>query len=128
MSRMSALGRVLGRGSAKHGVDQWWAQRVTAVALVLLTAWFVVSLLSIPSLSYTTLTEWMSHGWNVVLLVALILAVAQHSYLGLRVVVEDYVHHPARRIATLLLFRFAHMLIAAAGVFGVFAVAFGRPV
>jgi succinate dehydrogenase / fumarate reductase membrane anchor subunit len=125
MSQMNALGRVLGRGSAKHGVDHWWAQRVTAVALVLLTVWLVVSLLSIPSFSYATLSQWMSRGWNTVPLVALILVAAQHSYLGLRVVVEDYVHHPARRIATLLLLRFAHVLIAAAGVFGVFEVAFG---
>ena len=125
MSRMSALGRVFGRGWAKQGVDHWWAQRVTAVALAPLTVWLVVSLLSIPSFSYATLTDWMGHGWNILPLVALILAVAQHSYLGLRVVVEDYVHHPARRIATLLLLRFAHMLVAAAGVFGVFEVAFG---
>jgi succinate dehydrogenase / fumarate reductase membrane anchor subunit len=124
---MSALGRVWASGSAKQGVDHWWAQRVTAVALVPLTVWFGISLRSLPSFSYAVLTEWMRHGWNVVLLIALILVVAQHSYLGLRVVVEDYVHHPARRIATLLLLRFAHVLIAAAGVFGVFEVAFGGP-
>ena len=55
MSRMSALGQALGRGSAKHGADHWWAQRVTGVALVLLSVWFVVSLLSIPTIDYATL-------------------------------------------------------------------------
>lgn len=128
MSRMSALGRVLGSGSAKHGVDHWWAQRATAVALVLLTVWLVVSLLSIGSFNYPTLRQWMSRGWNTVPLVALILVTAQHSYLGLRVVVEDYMQHAGARIATLLLLRFAHVLIAAAGVFAVFDVAFGGAV
>ena len=125
MSRISTLGRALGRGSAKHGVDHWWAQRVTALALVLLSVWFVVSLLSIPTIDYVTLRAWMSRGWNAVPLVGLILAAARHSYLGLRVVVEDYVHGPALRIGTLLLLGFAHMLVAAAAVFAVLDVAFG---
>ena len=125
MSRMNALGRVLGRGSAKHGADHWWAQRVTAVALVVLGAWFTVSLLLMPAINYTALRVWMSHAWNTGALVGLILVVAQHSYLGLRVVVEDYVHHSGKRIGTLLVLRFAHTLIAAAGVIGIFEVAFG---
>lgn len=125
MSLNSAVGRGSDKGSAKHGVDHWWAQRVTAVALVLLSVWFVVSLLSIPTINYATVTAWMSRGWNTVPLVALILVAAQHSYLGLRVVVEDYVHNPDRRIAILLLLRFVHTLVAAAAVIAVFEVAFG---
>jgi succinate dehydrogenase / fumarate reductase membrane anchor subunit len=125
MRRSSALGRVLGKGSAKYGVDHWWAQRVTAIALVPLVVWFLVSLLFIPRFNYAILAQWMNHTWNAVLLVALVLVVAQHSYLGVRVVVEDYVHHPGARILTLLAFQFAHVLIAAAGVFAVLKVAFG---
>ncbi len=119
------MSRISTRDSPRHGVDHWWAQRVTAVALVLLTVWLVVSWLSIRSLDYATLREWMSRGWNVVPLIALILAAAQHSYLGLKVVLEDYVHHAGKRIGALLLLRFAHVLVAAAGVFGAFVVAFG---
>ena len=125
MSRINTLGRALGRGSAKHGVDHWWSQRTTAVALAVLSVWFVVSLLSMPTMDYVTLWAWMGHGWNAVPLVGLILAAARHSYLGLRVVVEDYVHAPALRIGTLLLLSFAHMLVAAAAVFSVLDVAFG---
>jgi succinate dehydrogenase / fumarate reductase membrane anchor subunit len=122
----SALGRVLGRGSAKHGVDHWWAQRVTAIALVPLAVWFGVSLLIIPRFDYGSLAQWMNHGWNAVLLVALVLAIAQHSYLGVRVVVEDYVHPPGARIVALLVLQFAHVLIAAAGVFAVLKIALGN--
>ncbi len=67
----------------------------------------------------------MSRGWNAVPLVVLILAVAQHSYLGLRVVVEDYLHDPLARIGLLLLLGFVHVLVAAAAVFAVLEVAFG---
>ena len=126
MRRSSALGRVLGNGSAKHGVDHWWGQRITALALVPLGVWFGVSLLLLPRFDYATLTLWMNHGWNAVLLVVLILVIAQHSYLGVRVVVEDYVHPPGARIATLLVLQFAHVLIASAGVFAILKVAFGN--
>ena len=54
MSLRRPLGRVLGAGSAKQGVHHWWAQRVTSVALVPLSVWFVVSLLSLPSLDHAT--------------------------------------------------------------------------
>jgi succinate dehydrogenase / fumarate reductase, membrane anchor subunit len=123
MKPSSALGRVLSNGSARHGVDQWWGQRVSAVALVPLAVWFVISLLFIPRLDYAALTYWMNHSWNAVLLVALVLAIAQHSYLGVRVVVEDYVHPPGARIVTLLVFQFAHVLIGVAGVLAVLKVA-----
>jgi succinate dehydrogenase / fumarate reductase, membrane anchor subunit len=125
MSRMSAIGWGSDRSSARHGADQWWAQRVNALALALLSVWFVISLQSIPTISYATLREWMSRGWNAVPLGALILVVAQHSYLGLRVVVEDYVHNPGARIAILLLLQFLHVLVAAGTVFAVFKVALG---
>ena len=126
MRLTSTVGRVLGNGSAKHGLDHWWGQRVTALALLPLIAWFGVSLLLMPGFDYATLAHWMSHGWNAVLLVALVLVVAQHSYLGVRVVVEDYVHPPGVRMAMLLVLQFAHVLIAVAGVFAILKVALGN--
>ena len=122
----STLGRVLDKGSAKHGVGHWWAQRVTAIALVPLTAWFVTSLLFVPRFDYVTLAQWVSHGWNAVLLVVLVVVVAHHSYLGLRVVVEDYVRAAGARIVTLLVLQFAHVFFAAIGVFAILRVAFGN--
>jgi succinate dehydrogenase / fumarate reductase membrane anchor subunit len=119
------LGRVLGAGSANHGVAHWWEQRVTAAGLVPLAVWFLVSLLFIPQFDYATVAHWISRSWNAVLLVSLVLLVARHSYLGVRVVVEDYIRPPGARIVTLLLFNFAHVIIAAAGVFAILKVAFG---
>jgi len=123
MRRSGALGRALANSSAKHGVDHWWAQRVTAVALVPLGVWFLVSLMYMAGFDYATLAQWMQHGWNPELLTALILVLAYHSYLGLRVVVEDYVHPPGARIATLLVLQLAHILIGTAGIFAVLKVA-----
>ena len=125
MSLRSPLGRVLGAGAAHDGVRHWWLQRLTSIALVPLTVWFVVSLLALPSLGYGTLVAWMSQSWTALLLILLVLTAAWHSQLGVRVVVEDYVHGTGARTLTLVVLGFAHVLLAAAGVFAVLKVAFG---
>jgi len=124
MSLRSPLGRVLGRGSAKEGVHHWWVQRVTSVALIPLTIWFAVSVLSLPSYDYTTVVTWITHGWTALLLVLLIAVGAWHSRLGVQVVLEDYVHGGTKTLS-LILSTFAHTLVAAAAIFAVLKVAFG---
>ena len=124
MSLRSPLGRVLGAGSAKEGVHHWWTQRLTSVALVPLTIWFVVSLLSLPSFEHVTVVSWIAQSWTALLLILFILVATGHSQLGWRVVIEDYVHGGAKTI-TLVLITFIHVLAAAAGVFAVAKIAFG---
>jgi len=124
MSLRSPLGRVLGTGSAKEGVRHWWLQRLTSVALVPLTIWFVVSLLSLPSFEHVTVISWMAQTWTPLLLILFILVATWHSQLGVRVVVEDYIHGGAKTL-TLVLLTFIHAFVAAAGVFAVLKVAFG---
>ena len=125
MSLRSPLGQVLGHGAAKTGVHHWWVQRLTAVALVPLAIWFVVSLLSLPTLSYPVVSAWMGQAWTAVLLILFVLSAAWHSQLGVRVVVEDYVHGRGMRTVALALVTYLHVLAAAAGVFAVIKVALG---
>ena len=119
------LARVRGLGASKSGTEDFWNIRLTSIALVPLTVWFVVSLLTLPSLGYGTLVAWMSQSWTALLLILLVLTAAWHSQLGVRVVVEDYVHGTGARTLTLVMLGFAHVLLAAAGVFAVLKVAFG---
>jgi len=125
MSLRSPLGRVLGAGAARDGVRHWWQQRLTSIALLPLTVWLAVSLLILPSLGHATLIAWMSQSSTALLLILLVLVGAWHSQLGVRVVVEDYVHGTGARTLSLVLIGFAHVLLAAAGVFAVLKVAFG---
>ncbi|HYM28536.1 MAG TPA: succinate dehydrogenase, hydrophobic membrane anchor protein [Steroidobacteraceae bacterium] len=125
MSLRSPLGRVLGLGAAKQGVHHWWAQRLTSVALLPLSVWFVVSLLTLPALDHATVVAWLRQGSTALLLILFLLVAAWHSQLGVRVVVEDYVHGNGVRTLTLVLLGFVHVLVAAAGVFAVLRVAFG---
>jgi succinate dehydrogenase / fumarate reductase, membrane anchor subunit len=125
MSLRTPLGRVLGLGAAKDGVQHWWQQRLTSVALVPLGIWFVVSLLALPALDHATVLAWMRQSWTALLLILLLLVGTWHSQLGVRVVVEDYVHGAGARTVTLVLVSFVHALLASAGVLAVLRVACG---
>ncbi len=123
MSLRSPLGQVLGMGSAKQGVHHWWVQRLTSVALVPLSIWFLVSLLSLPSLDHAAVTAWMAQSVTALLLSLFVVVAAWHSQLGVRVIVEDYVHAPGARMLTLVASTFAHVLLASAGLLAVLRVA-----
>lgn len=125
MSLRSPLARVLGRGSAQEGVHHWWVQRLTSVALVPLTVWFVVSLLSLPSFDHATVVAWIGQLWTAVFLILLVLAGAWHSQLGVRVVLEDYVHGSGMKTVALALVTFFHVLAAVAGVLAILKVVLG---
>jgi len=123
MSLRTPLGKVLGRGSAGDGVGHWWMQRVTAVALLPLTAWFVISLLSHPLHSYEAMRGWLGQPWVAVLTIVLVFTVAWHSKLGIQVIVEDYVHGKAAKTTLLLLSTFVHVLAAVAAIFALLVLA-----
>lgn len=124
-SLRSPLGTVVGLGSAKSGVHHWWLQRLSSIALVPLTVWFTVSLLSLPALDHVTVVAWMAQSWTALLLILLVLVATYHSQLGVRVVVEDYIHNTGLRTLILVTSTFTHAFLAVAGVFAILKVAFG---
>jgi len=126
MSLRSPLGRVLGLGSARAGSQHWWSQRVSAVALVPLTLWFVVSLLALGAADHATVQAFLARPFNGFLCILLLAALAYHSYLGANVIVEDYVRTPATKIVTMLVLRFAHIVAGAAAVFAILSIVFGN--
>jgi len=125
MSLRSPLGRVLGLGSARGGSSHWYAQRVTAVALVLLALWFVVSLASLAGASYEQVTGWLRSPLNSALALLLVIVGAWHAVLGLQVVVEDYVADKGARVVVLVAIKFAFVVAAVVGVLAVLRIAFG---
>ncbi len=125
MSLRTPLSRVLGLGSAKDGTDHWWAQRVSGTALVLLGLWFAISLARLEGLAYGNVIEFVARPLNGVFMTLLCITVAYHSYLGIQVVIEDYVHEPALKVASLVLSRFVHVLVAAASVYSILRIGFG---
>lgn len=122
----SPLGRARGYGSAKEGVQHFWAQRVSAVALVPLSLWFVFSVAQLPVASYGAIRHWVGAPSVAVMLALFIPTLFYHSMLGIQVVVEDYITGEGRKLVCLLLLKFAHAIAAAAGVFAVLKIALGN--
>ena len=124
-SMRTPLARVRGLGSAKEGVHHWWAQRLTALALVPLTLWFVVSVAGLAGMDHAGAVAWIGSPPVTVLLVLLIAATFWHAQLGVRVVIEDYVHSEAVKLVALIAVKFAAVLLAIASTFAVLRLAFG---
>lgn len=125
MSYRTPVKQARGLGSARSGVRHWWLQRVTAIALIPLGVWFAASFIALLGADYTTVTAWLSHPLNAILMALLVAVMFHHSALGIQVVIEDYVHGEALKIASLLVIKFIHVLLAAYGVFVVLRIAFG---
>ncbi len=119
------LGRVLGLGAAREGSGHWWSQRVTALALVPLTFWVVYSVISLSGMTHASVIDWMQNPYNAVLFVLFLGALFFHSFLGVQVVIQDYVHGGWLKLAALILLQFAYFALAGISIFAVLHVALG---
>lgn len=115
----SKLGRVRGLGSTREGVHHWWAQRMSAVALLPLSLWFVYSLITLTGSDYETFRAWAGEFGNSVFLVLLVVTMFHHAQLGLQVVIEDYVHSELWKMGMLLFVKYGAVLFAASAIFAV---------
>lgn len=126
MSLRSPLGRVLGLGSARGGSGHWLAQRVTAVALVVLGVWFVASLAMMGAgLSHEAVAGWLASPFSAAMALLLVVVAAYHAHLGVQVVVEDYVGDLGTRLVLSIASRFAFVVAALIGALAVLRLAFG---
>ncbi len=119
MSLRTQLGKVMSLASAKEGAGHWWMQRVTAIALIGLGLWFMISLAVASDLGYGSTVAWLARPVNAVLLSSFVLTLLYHSKLGVQVVIEDYVSSSALKVGGLLFSVFVHLLLAIAGVISI---------
>ena len=120
----SGLGRARGLGSAKSGTAHWWAERVTSVALVPLTLWFVLVMFHLVGASRGEVAHWAGNPVNATLMIALILITFHHTQLGLQVVMEDYIHNELTRLGAIMAMKGLVVLLAIASTVAVLKLAF----
>ena len=125
MSLRSPLSRATGLGSAKHGFSHWWWQRVTAIALIPLSLWFVFSLISLVGADYAGVVGWLSSPINASILLLFVLTSLYHGQTGLQVVIEDYVHTTWVNLTLLLTIKFAAAAMAVLAIISVLKVVLG---
>lgn len=114
---------VRGLGSAKEGVQHFWRQRVTAVALIPLLIWFMSSIVAHVGADYAEIQAYLAQPLTAVLMLLFLGAGFYHMRLGIQVIIEDYIHKPGTKVALLLLNDFAAAAIGLACVFSVLKIA-----
>ena len=119
------LSRARGLGSAKEGVHHFWAQRITAVALIPLVAWFAISLIMMSGADHAVVRAWIGSPAVMVLLVLTIVIGLHHGQLGLQVVIEDYVHNDGMKLALIVLMRFIAVFFGLAAIVAILRIGFG---
>ena len=124
MSLQTPLGRVRGLGSAKEGVQHWWVQRLTAIALVPLTIYFLYMLLSMVGADQAVARAIVAKPLNASLLAAFVLALFWHAQRGLQVVIEDYIHVRWQELSLQIFVRFATLLAALIALVAIGRIAF----
>lgn len=117
--------RALGRGSAQHGVHHFMLQRITALALIVLSIWFMVVVLHLLGSDYLTARLTLAQPLNATLMIAFVVAVFWHGQLGLQVIVEDYVHTPWLQLTLQIAIKFLCFIAGVAAVLAVLRVALG---
>ena len=125
MSLQSDLGRVKGLGSSKSGTSHWWAQRVSALALIPLTLWFIYSAMKFIGMDLFAFRAWLNEPGSVLLLSLFLIALFYHMQLGLQVVIEDYVHSEKNKIFLLLINKFAAAIFAISSLVAIIQIAYG---
>ena len=119
----SYLGRARGLGTAHDGFHHWWMQRLTSLALLPLTLWFVWSLVHLAGAPYAVVRAWAGGPVHATLLLALIAATFQHMHLGVQAVAEDYIHTKPIQLTVVVAVKAASALLALAATIAVLKLA-----
>ena len=125
MGNGTSIGRVRGLGSAHSGAHHWLIIRYTAIGSLVLTAWFIASILMLPNLEYAAVREWLARPVPATLLGLFVLINIWHARLGIQVVIEDYVHEHANKFASIVVLNLVTFAAIAFGAFCVVRLALG---
>jgi succinate dehydrogenase / fumarate reductase membrane anchor subunit len=125
MAYRTSIARVRGLGAAHAGSGHWKAQRLSAIANLLLVLWFMFSAMALAGGRYEQVHAWLSSPVSASLMVLTIISTFYHARLGLQVVVEDYVHHEGLKIASLAAIALITFGLAVTCVVAVLTIAIG---
>ena len=117
------LHKVQGLGAAHSGTGHFWHERVTAVALIPLSLWFLYVMLGLAGTSEVTALQFLAHPWNAILMGAFVAFSLWHAYLGLQVVIDDYIHTAGMKIFLMLVIRFSVIAVGATSIFAIVRIA-----
>ena len=125
MDMRSPLGRVRGLGSAKSGTEDFWLQRITAIASIPLTLAGLFLVISLTGRTYPAVKQILGSPLVAVLLMLFVIANALHMKIGVQVVIEDYVHDKMQKLTLITINNFFAWTVGLACIFAILKISFG---
>ena len=125
MKFISLLKKVFNDNSSQNGTYHFWAQRFSAVGNFIAGLWFIYAVIQIPGFEYNDVLSFIESIPNSLMLIFLVLTMAYHSYLGIQVIVEDYVHAHKLKLSTLTFSRLVHILLVGTAIFAIIKIRLG---
>lgn len=119
------LKRARGLGSAKDGTGHFVIQRITAIALAVLSVYVVALALSLIGDGYDAIRATVGNPVHATLLIAFVISMFWHAKLGMQVIIEDYLHAPVVATVLHLVNVFVCALAAIASVLAIVRIALG---
>jgi succinate dehydrogenase / fumarate reductase membrane anchor subunit len=119
------LGRVRYLGSAHHGTRAFWHQRLTAVANVPLTLAVIVIIIGLMARNHAAVVQILGSTLVAITMLLFIVSNVYHAWIGMQVIVEDYVHDETWKLVTLMLNTFFSIAVGFAAVFAILKLSFG---
>lgn len=121
----SPLARARGMGSAHEGAHHWWMQRVTALALIPLTLYFMTAAVALSGKPRSAVVEWLNCPISAVLMILFLFSAFYHAALGVQVVLEDYISSKMWRKVMIIKAQFLCIALGTACIYAVLRISFG---
>jgi succinate dehydrogenase / fumarate reductase membrane anchor subunit len=126
VSMRTPLARAKGLGAAGHGAEHWFVHRMTAVSNIPLIVAFVIIVASLAFRPWADAVRVVSHPLVALLLILCVVSVTNHMRMGMQIIIEDYVHDKGLKIAAVIANNFYAVVIAAACLWAILKISFGR--
>jgi succinate dehydrogenase membrane anchor subunit len=120
------LSKAKGHGSAKAGTHHWWAQRVSAIALIPLSIWFVTAIVMLKNKGFEDIVSWQASPVNATLMILFVIALFYHMWLGLQTVIEDYIHSAFRKTTLLIAIKLVTIFLSILSIISILKIALGN--
>ena len=124
-SMRTALGRVRALGAAHSGTQDFWRQRLTAVAMMLLTIPGIIVVMMVLGRNQAGAAQILGSPWVALILLLFIVASTWHMKIGMQVVIEDYLHNEKLKIAAIMANNFFTVVVALAAIYAIFKLSSG---
>jgi len=125
MTLRTPLGHVRGLGSARSGTRHFWHQRLTSIAGVPLSIFFVVLVVALLGRNHAAAVQILGSPWIAILMLLFILTITYHMYIGMQEIIEDYAHGEMSKLVLLIANTFFSIAIGLAAAFAVLKISFG---